>query len=347
MSYDPKNPSTRYDEADYRAFAGSSLTASLVSPNLRFDSVEDASVFFARELDYIKSKTYDKVYPQFTALTLFPHTSEIDPGAETATYYAYDKTGMAAIISNYATDLPRADVHGEPTTVVIKSVGASYGYSVQEMRASRMAGKSLDVRKADAARYAIERTMNRIAWAGDAKNKLVGVLSPSNDIPIYVIPAGASGSTKFVDKTADEILADINGMVGYVSDLTMDVEKPDSIVFPTDVFLDLTSRRIPDTETTILKFLRENSAYIKNFSSAAELNAKNTETNPYAAAVDGQGVCLLYTKDADKLCIEDPMAFLQYPAQEKGLEIVVNCEARTAGAMIYFPLSAVIAPGVS
>ena len=56
---------------------------------------------------------------------------------------------------------------------------------------------------------------------------------------------------------------------------------------------------------------------------------------------------LLYTKDADKLCIEDPMAFLQYPAQEKGLEIVVNCEARTAGAMIYFPLSAVIAPGVS
>jgi len=27
------------------------------------------------------------LYPQFTALKLFPQTSEVDPGAETVTYY--------------------------------------------------------------------------------------------------------------------------------------------------------------------------------------------------------------------------------------------------------------------
>ena len=58
------------------------------------------------------------------------------------TYYSYEKTGMAVIISNYATDLPRADAKGKPTTAMIKSIGDSYGNSVQEMRASRMAGKS-------------------------------------------------------------------------------------------------------------------------------------------------------------------------------------------------------------
>ncbi len=43
---------------------------------------------------------------------------------------------MAKIISSYASDLPRADVKGKPTTAIIKSLGDSYGYSIQEMRAS-------------------------------------------------------------------------------------------------------------------------------------------------------------------------------------------------------------------
>ena len=76
---------------------------------------------------YIKSQTYDRLYPEFTALTLFPVTHEVPEGAETVTYYSYDKTGMAKIISNYATDLPRVDVKGEPTTVPVKSIGDSYG----------------------------------------------------------------------------------------------------------------------------------------------------------------------------------------------------------------------------
>lgn len=122
--------------------------------------------------DYIKSQTYDRLYPEFTALTLFPVTHEVPEGAETVTYYSYDKSGMAKIISNYATDLPRVDVKGEPTTVPVKSIGDSYGYSVQEMRASRMAGKSLDVRKAETARYQIDRLTNIIAWKGDATAKL-------------------------------------------------------------------------------------------------------------------------------------------------------------------------------
>ena len=86
---------------------------------------------------------------------------------KTTTYYSYDITGMAAIINNYATDLPRVDVQGESHTASIKSVGDSYGYNVQEMRASRMAGKSLDARKGAAARRASDYMVNKIAFAGD------------------------------------------------------------------------------------------------------------------------------------------------------------------------------------
>jgi hypothetical protein len=157
----------RYDRADADALRASNIAASLLGTSgKRYDSVEDASVFFARELDFVKSHAYDKEYPEFTALGLFPVSNEVDPGAESITYYAYDKTGIAKIISNYATDLPRADVKGEPHTAQVKSVGASYGYSVQEMRASRMAGKNLDSRKADASplRYRLHAEPHCVGW---------------------------------------------------------------------------------------------------------------------------------------------------------------------------------------
>lgn len=338
--YNPAKPSEGYDRADLAALRASSLTPTMVSAELRFDSVEDASIFFARQLDYIKAKSYDKVYPEFTALNNFPITHEVPEGAETMTYYSYDKTGFAAIISNYASDLPRADVKGNPTTVSIKSIGASYGYSVQEMRASRMAGKSLDVRKANAARYACDRTVNMIAFAGDSKHNLMGMLSTDNNIPLYTLST-ANGKTSWKDKSASEILDDINGMFAYQARLTQDVERADTLALPPDVYIDLSTRQIPNTGYTVMKFLMENAPYLKKIISAPELMDKNREMNPY-----GENVALLYTNDAEKFSLEIPMAFYQYPLQNRNLEIVVPCEERVAGIVLYYPMSALIAVGV-
>lgn len=346
--YNANRPSKSFSLDDYNAISASGIPGALAGvKGLRFDSADDASVFFARELDYIKARSYDVLYPEFSALKLFPISNEVNPGAETITYYSYDKVGLAKIISNYSTDLPRADVKGKPTTALIKSIGDSYGYSVQEMRASRMAGKSLDVRKAESARYQIDYLLNKIAWAGDAQNDLIGVLSQGNDIPLYTIPGtGVGGSTKWEDKTAAQILADINGMQKSVAHNTKNVERPDTLVLPADVYLDIATRQIDNTGYTVLKFVLENAPYLKSIEPAAELQDDAIDTNPYAAASGGDNVAFLFTKNASKMTIEHPLPFYQHPVQPKGLELTVPCEARTAGAIIYYPLSALIAVGI-
>ena len=337
----PEMPSTGYDQADYAALMASNIAPTLAgNKQMRFDSAEDASIFFARELDYIKSKSYDKIYPEFTALNNFPITHEVPEGAETMTYYSYEKTGMAAIISNYATDLPRADVKGSPTTAYVKSIGDSYGYSIQEMRASRMAGKSLDTRKAEAARYAIDRKTNEIAFAGDKEHKLMGMLSSDNNIPLYTL-ATVETKTSWKDKSAAEILADINGMFAYQSRITQDVERADTLALPPAVFIDISTRQIPNTGYTVKRFLLENAPYLKNIITAPELSAENKATNPY-----GVDVAMLYTNSADKFSLEIPMAFYQYPLQNRNLEVIVPCEERVAGIVLYYPLSALLAVGV-
>lgn len=337
----------RYDQNDYDALLASSIPASLVGVrSMNFDDAEAASVFFARELDFVKSQSYDVEYPEFTALSLFPMSSEVDPGAETVTYYSYDKTGLAKIISNYATDLPRADVKGKPTTAIIKSLGDSYGYSIQEMRASRMAGKSLDTRKAESARYQIDYLNNKIAWNGDAETGLKGVLSIGNDVPLYTVANGAKDTTSWADKTEDEILADITGMLKQMATVTKKVEKPDTLALSSDAYIEIQNKRIVGTATTVLKYIQDNIPDIKQIVSCPELDADSVETNPYAAASDGKAVALLFKNDSRKLSIENPLPFMQYPIQTQGLEVVVPCEARTAGAMIYYPMSLLIAVGV-
>lgn len=337
----------RYDQNDYDALLASSIPASLVGVrSMNFDDAEAASLFFARELDFVKSQSYDVEYPEFTALSLFPMSSEVDPGAETVTYYSYDKTGLAKIISNYATDLPRADVKGKPTTAIIKSLGDSYGYSIQEMRASRMAGKSLDTRKAESARYQIDYLNNKIAWNGDAETGLKGVLSTDNDVPLYTVANGAKGTASWADKTEDEILADITGMLKQMATVTKKVEKPDTLALSSDAYIEIQNKRIEGTATTVLKYIQDNIPDIKQIVSCPELDADSVETNPYAAASDGKAVALLFKNDSRKLSIENPLPFMQYPIQTQGLEVVVPCEARTAGAMIYYPMSLLIAVGV-
>lgn len=344
-----KQQHTHYDSVELKTLRNSAIPAAIMASEVtRFDSAEDASVFFARELDHIKAQSYDVEYPELTALSLFPISSEADSGAETITYYTYDKAGLAKVIDNYSTDLPRADVNGKPSLAIIKSIGDSYGYSAQEMRASRLAGKSLDVRKAESARYQIDRLTNQIAWAGDKDSGLMGVLSEGQNIPLYAIGAGAeSGETSWLLKTADEILMDVNGMQKQVARVTKNVERPDTLCVPSDVFMDISTRRIPDTSTTVKSFLLEHAPYLKDIVSAAELDSDSVETNPYAAEVDGQGVAFLFKNDARKLTLENPMPFYQYPLQARNLEIVVPCEARTAGVIVYYPLSCLIAVGVS
>jgi len=331
-----------YDPADYRALANSSLAEALAA-ELRFDGKEDAAVFFARELDHVKAGTYDKVYPEFTALKLFPVPSEVNPGAESVTFYGFEKTGMAAIIHNYGTDLPRTDTHGVPVTRPVKSLGASCGYSNQEMRASRLAGKSLDIRKAASAKYAIDYEINRIAWAGDKRSGLQGVLSPENDVPVFALKTNAAGtSTKFVDKTPEEQLRDIAEMVRFTAALTNSVERPDTLALPTEAYLHLfDTPRSADSDLSIGEWILKNSPRLKKIVEAPELNPDSGIT-PYP----GTGVGFMFSRDSMKFTIEIPMPFYQYPVQPRNLEFVVPCESRMAGAIMFRPLSALIVPGI-
>ena len=296
----------------------------------------DEGIFFARQLEYVKSRTYDKLYPELKARMIIPMDPEADPGADTVKYEQFDQVGMAKIIANYAKDLPRADIKGKEFIHPVRSLGASYGYNVQEVRAARMANKPLTTRKANAARRAIMQLENNIAFFGDASHGLQGLINHPN-IQEFTLPADGTGSVKlFSAKTPDQVNRDLNSMVKQVITTTKGVHMPDTLLLTTDIWADLTGRRMTDINMTVLNYFLQNNPSVRNVEWLNEL--------------DGQGAggtdrIMVYKRDPDMLMLEIPQDFEQFPVQEEGLEFTVPVHERCGGIIVPYPLSICYADG--
>jgi hypothetical protein len=300
------------------------------------------SVFFARELEATKARSYDVQYPELKARSLIPVSYEAGPGAATIRYEQYDRVGVAKIIASYASDLPRADVKGKEFISPIRPIGVSYGYSIYEIQAARMAGKPLEQRRSDAARRAYEEKVNRIGFFGDAEYGLHGLLTHPN-IPAASVTAdgnsnGGSSSTKWKHKTPDQILRDMNKLVLDMLEDTHGIERPDTMLLPDEQYgLIATTPRSSTSDTTILGFFLKTNPDIKAVIPASELKG---------AGPSGVDVALVYKRSPDKLTLEIPQDYEQLPPQEKGLEFVVNCHGRNGGVIVYYPLSISIGEGI-
>ena len=294
------------------------------------------TMFFQRELEQVKAKSYDVLKAPLKAFELIPVDSTTAPGATTVTYEQYDSTGIAKIISNYADDLPTADVKGKEFHSTIKSIGNSYVYSKQDIRAAQFAGKPLNQRKANAAVEAHRQLMNKLAFFGDAEYGIQGLLTNSN-IPSSPVVAGAATTLTWVTKTPDEILKDLNSAVSDMLDLTKGVEVPNTIVMPIAQYNHIaTTARSANSDTTILEFFKGNNPGIEVMW-ATELKGA------FSGGTDG---FIVYNRNPDKLWMEIPMMVEMSPAQEQGLAYIVPCESKFGGVIVPYPLSVSFRRGI-
>lgn len=300
------------------------------------------TLFFERELEHRKSQTYDIIRAPLKAMELIPVDSTAGPGAESIVYEQYDITGLAKIIANYADDLPRADAKGKEVVAKIRSVGNSYGYNIQEIRAAMFAGKPLEQRKANAAARAQREIWNRIAFNGDTEHGLQGWLTNPN-IPVASVAAdgnenGGVGSTLFEHKTPQQIIRDLNEVVNGIFERTNGAERPTTLALPIKQWTQISTTRMDSgTDTTILQFFLNNSPFITSVEWANELKGAGT---------GGVDIMIAYDRSPDKITLEMPQGFEQFPVQERGLEFVVPCHSRIAGVLIYYPFSQSIGEGI-
>jgi hypothetical protein len=299
----------------------------------------DLNAFFSRQLEFIERETYDVQYPELFSRKFIPTgTFGVPTGAKTYTYRSYDKVGTAKLLASYAEDLPRADVSAKEDSIKIEGYGESFGYSLQDIRAAAMVNVPLESMKAEAARLGIETVLDSVYATGDVQAGSKGLLNLLNTLS-YVIPNGAAGTATWVTKTPLEILADLNGIANYSWSQTYQIETPDTMLLPQDQYTLISTTpmfAVGGSDVTILDYFLKNSKFVKTVEPWYRCKGAG------AAGVD-RIVC--YKKDPRKLKGIEPQPFEIRPPQERGLEYVSPCHARTAGVVCYYPMSVTYADG--
>ena len=78
-----RNRNNPYDQADRVALehkCGDLISKAFATsiPGPRLDAAENPGIFFAQQLAHIKTKAYDKLYPELIGMNLFPMSRDGD-----------------------------------------------------------------------------------------------------------------------------------------------------------------------------------------------------------------------------------------------------------------------------
>lgn len=324
----PKHLQDIHVDADDLARFAELLNAAGVkqSNGRRFTADAGETAMFARQLEYIRAKTYDKVYAENKALTFFPVSTDVPAGADTFTVQQWDWTGMAKIISNFADDLPTVSLIGRELPRKIHSAGIAYVYSIQEVRAAAFAGVPLNQKKVNAVRRAMENLVDLLASAGDADLDLEGATNNSN-VPI-VTPL--HGDWDNAATTGQQIVEDLEELLWSVRTTSKDTFLADTILLATTLFKQASTRTYSayDSRSPLVIFKERNPGVsVEQWLRLDTADAAGT--GPRAMA---------YKKSDEVIEMVIPQPFEQLAPQQRNLAFVVPCHQRVGGVAVNYPI---------
>ena len=238
-----------------------------MTPDIRNDSV---GLFLACELETILARTFEVEYADIKYSSVIPVSSEVGNGADSFTYRVFDKQGSMKVIGDKAQDLPRADVLRKEVTHPVRSLGASFAYTVQETRAaSTVPGMNLEQRRANAVRRAYEEKVQEIAYFGDTPSGMKGFFN--NNQVDKLVPDHWFDTA---DITTDEMLQLLNEPATRIVQNSNMKEMPNTMLVPYNVYRVIsTTPRSSTSDTTVMEFFLRTNPMITAIEPINELEA--------------------------------------------------------------------------
>ena len=319
---------------------------------VRADAGETA--VFLRELEQVFKDPFDIQYAELKAKEMVPVRYDMDPGAETFTYTQFDRVGQAKRVTDFAGDFPRVNVFGSQFVNPVMSYGISYAYSIDELRAALKAGRSVEQLRAFAARKAIDEVIDVVLTQGDPDvdngaqsgvAPMLGILTLTGTLTGTASSTGSSSTTTWwnpntaaLNKSQDQIIADVTGVITSVPNTTKGVEKVRRVVFPVfQMGILKNTPRSTVSDTTLLAFLEKSNPDIEfmDWTKLAGAGAANTNFAQNAAG----DLVLAYNPDRSKLFAPISIELEMLSPQLRNFEYQVPGRCKIGGVVAPFPES--------
>lgn len=288
---------------------------------------DDVGLFLSRELETILSRSFETEYADIKYSQVLPISTEVASGSDSYTYRIFDAQGSMKMIADKGSDLPRADVLRKEVTLPVRSLGASFAYTIQETRAAaQVPGMNLEQRRANAVRRAYEEKVQDVAFFGDAPSGMTGLFNSSNVDKI--VP-----NKWFDTATTDEMLEILNEAATRIVNGSNQKETPNTLLVPYDSVYRIisTTARSSTSDTTVMEFFLRTNPFIRSIEPINELSASKS--------VLSKDTIIAYDRSPEKLQLHIPQTLEFLPPVRTGLEFTIASHARIGGTAIYYPKS--------
>lgn len=313
-----------------------------MNPRYRCDGLEridsNTGLFFAHQLEALRPQVFDRSYPALKGRTFVPINNQISNSDESYAYRWFDHVGSAKIVRDYAKDFPTVGLKAGEARSKIVSIGDSYRWSIQEMRAAQRAGVALDTKLAMVAREFIERKIDELLLVGDTDVGVTGLFTLT-DALTYTVPADGTGSSKlWSTKTTALILRDLFAISNKVFTDSKEQELVDTLILPTSRYGVISTTKMGDNDVrTIMQAFLASEPRIKTILSSGKLET---------AGGSGTARMIAYHRDPTRIEGIVPQEFEDFPPQWESMAAVVTCHARCGGVAAYYPKSIAYGDGI-
>lgn len=310
----------------------------------RFQSILDAPQaglsFLQSQTAHIEREVNKILYPEAQYASIIPVDTSANPWATAVTYYSMDATGAANWFNGYGQDIPNVGVKMEQFNTGVHMAAIGYDFTIQEIEQARMAGVSLAIDKAEAARLAYEKFVDTIAINGDASKNFSGFAGYTGITPVNVPNDGTGTSRLFSTKSPDQILRDLNEPLISIYSGTLQTEMADTLLLPPSTFAALASTRVTDGSRMVLDLFRESNVYTATTGRPLQIIAVRALETAGATVTKRM---IAYRKSPQVLKLHIPMPHTFFPAVSRnnihyevpGIFRLGGLDVRRPGAVRY------------
>lgn len=217
---------------------------------------QQALGFLVSQVTHLEPQVLRIVYVDIQYPTLIPIDTSAQEWAKSVTYFSMDKLGAAQWFNGMATDMPIADIQHTKYEQPIEMAGIGYRYTLEELGQTMMIpGLNLTAERAEAARRAYEEFMEIVMLRGDAARNWTGLFNDGT-----ATASNTAGS--WAAATPDNIIKDINTILGAQWQTTLGVEMSDTLLLPLQEFNRLASTpRATGSDMSILEWVKKYNVY--------------------------------------------------------------------------------------
>lgn len=302
-----------------------------------FADAQAALPFVVEQGRTIETRIYEARYPTINYADHVPVITEGNDWAIGTQFYKVDVTGQAKFISGAANDIPFNQAVRDQGAHDYAMIGSGWEWNMEEINQAALYGIDLNSAKYNGTVRSVEQLLYDIAMRGATEKNWTGFVNDASVSRTDVANDGAGTSTFWTDKTADQILRDINDGLGDIRNETNEIEWADSVRLPPKAFRDLATRRLGagDGMITILEFIRRNNVYTAETGAALDIRPLRDLAT---ASNDGGGRMVIYRKDSDVVRFHLPMPRRVLGVRQKSLMAFEDgVIARTGGVEVRLP----------